>query len=339
MRSVFVTGLMLWLLVGPALADPLRVATYNAALTRRGPGLLLQDILKGEDQVQAAVAMIVAARPDILLLNKFDYDFGGAALDAFAESLGAAGLEYPHRFAARPNTGWATGLDLDGDGRLGTADDAQGYGRFAGAGGMAILSRHPLGEVRDFSGFLWRDLPGALLPQVDGAPFPSAAVFEEQRLASVAAWEVAVLAPTGRLGLLAFHAGPPVFGGPHDRNLRRNHDEVSFWRALLDGELPLAPPEPPFVLLGGANLDPERGDGMGQAIRALLAHPQLHDPLPGSDSVRWERLGPMRVDYVLPSWPAEGAGLLWPEDALGPEREALASAHALVWVDLRLPAP
>jgi len=35
------------LLAGPVAAETLRIATYNAALTRAGPGLLLRDILKG----------------------------------------------------------------------------------------------------------------------------------------------------------------------------------------------------------------------------------------------------------------------------------------------------
>ena len=77
----------------------------------------------------------------MLLLLDLDYDLDGLALAAFADLLTAAGLALPHRIALRPNTGMATGLDMDGDGRFGTLDDAQGWGRFAGAGGMAMLSR------------------------------------------------------------------------------------------------------------------------------------------------------------------------------------------------------
>jgi hypothetical protein len=58
---------------------------------------------------------------------------------------------YPHRFAAPPNVGQPTGVDLDGDGRTWRARDAHGYGLFSGDGGMAILSRFPIGAVRDFS--------------------------------------------------------------------------------------------------------------------------------------------------------------------------------------------
>lgn len=338
MVQVFRIAIAMLLLCGTtAMADPLRIATYNAGLSRKGPGLVLRDLMAGEAQAAAAVAVIAHAAPDVLLVTGLDYDYGQAALTALTQALAAEGMDYAHRFTARPNSGMMTALDLDGDGRRGTADDAQGYGRFAGAGGMAVLSRFPLGAVRDHSDFLWRDLPGALLPQVDGKVYPSDAVFDVQRLASVGIWQVPVLAPGGEVTLLAFHAGPPVFGGPHDRNLRRNHDETAFWSAFLDGALPVEAPAGAFILLGDANLDPERGDGMGGAMRALLDHPRLQDPLPGLPTVAWERVGEMRVDYALPSRDLQvvGAGVLAPPEG-DPLHEAVeaASRHRLVWVDV-----
>lgn len=89
------------------------------------------------------------------------------------------------------------------------------------------------------------------------------------------------------------------------------------------------PPTPPFVLLGDANLDPQRGDGRGEAIAALLSNPPLQDPLPHRPTVNWAQTGPMRVDYILPSrdWEVSDAGLIWPKGES-------ASRHALVWVDL-----
>ncbi|MFN7599368.1 MAG: endonuclease/exonuclease/phosphatase family protein, partial [Cereibacter sp.] len=146
----------LW--AGPCLAETLRVATFHAELSRDGPGLLLRDILRSDPQVEAAARVIAFADPDVLVLLGIDYDHGLVALGAFADRVAAAGSVYPHRFALRPNTGYATGLDMDGDGRLGGPRDAQGYGRFAGQGGMAVLSRlsiDPAG-VRDLSGLLWR---------------------------------------------------------------------------------------------------------------------------------------------------------------------------------------
>ena len=150
----------------PAAAETVRVATFSPELTRKGPGLLLRDIMSGKDpQVAAAVRVIAAADADVLVLTGFDWDHDGLALTAFADLLTAAGMDYPHRHASQPNGGMATGLDLDGDGRLGTADDAQGFGLFTGQNGMAVLSRLPIDAqaLRTFRRLPWRDLPGAEL--------------------------------------------------------------------------------------------------------------------------------------------------------------------------------
>jgi hypothetical protein len=319
------------------------VATYNVDMNRAGPGLLLRDLQKTQDPAIAAVVQsVVALGADVLVLTGFDYDLDGVALAAFADKLAKAGIVYPYRFSQRPNTGLATGLDLDADGRLGGARDAQGWGRFSGEGGMAVLSRLPIRaeEVRDFSGFLWRDLPGALL--FDGMTDAAQAV---QRLPTTGHWDVPVDLPGGgMLHLLAWAATPPVFDGVEDRNGRRNHDEAAFWKALLDGALPMAAPEAPFVVLGDANLDPVDGDGLPDALLKLLHHPALQDP-PGAahDTADFSgKSGPgrLRVDYVLPSADLRvtASGVMWPEgnDPLAAEL-ATASRHRPVWVDVALP--
>lgn len=339
------------------------MATYAAPLTRDGPGLLLRDLTGGEDeQIAATLAAIHAAAPDILVLTQFDHDADLAALSTFAGLLAADGTDLPHLFAALPNSGMATGLDMDGDGRIGQPRDAQGYGRFAGAGGLAVLSRWPIdaGAVRDLSGLLWRDLPGAVLPAVDGAPFPSPAAQAAQRLSSTAHWVVPVAAPDGVVDLLVWSATPPVFDGPEDRNGLRNRDELRLWTVLLDGALG-SPPGVHFVIAGNANLDPADGEGLREAMAALLADPRLTDPRPGSiggtlaadpgqagdpalDTADWSDDGPgnLRVSYVLPSaaWVVADAGVLWPDPGdpgapLSPDMVAAAGPHRLVWVDLR----
>lgn len=338
------------------MAETIRLAVWNAGLTRRGPGLLLRDIEGGTDpQVGAVVRVLAALDADVLLLTGIDWDYEGAALAALADRLARAGAPYPHRFAPRPNTGMATGLDLDGNGRRGEPRDAQGYGRFAGAGGMALLSRLPLGEgARDFTAMPWRDLPGQLMPEGTDP-----AVAEAQRLSTTAHWDVPLALPGGgALRVLAWAATPPVFDGPEDRNGRRNHDEAAFWLRLLDGDLPgQAPPPAPYVLMGQAGLDPVDGDGRAQAIRALLADPRLQDPAPRAawdvpadpgqrgdpaldTAVYPKGVGGLRVDYVLPSagLAVTGAGVLRPApgDALAADAAA-ASRHFPVWVDLALP--
>ncbi|MCB1390383.1 MAG: endonuclease/exonuclease/phosphatase family protein [Rhodobacteraceae bacterium] len=314
----------------------MRLAVYHTGLGRDGPGLLLRDIRRSAADVLRVRDALVALNPDAVLLLDFDHDRDLLALRAFQRMLADAGLALPQTFAPRPNAGIATGLDLDGDGRRGEADDAQGWGRFSGAGGMALLSRWPVAAATDHSAFLWRDLPGARLPRVNGEAYPSAAVFDVQRLSSTGHWEVTLDTPAGPLTLLAWHAGPPVFGGPHERNRRRNADETAFWRWRLD----TAPPATPFVLLGDANLDPDAGAGERAEMAALLSHPLLRDPAPeaplpsGGPPTRatasWpDGPGALRVDYLLPSRALRvlSTGLQWPS----PE-----AVHAIVWADLAL---
>jgi Endonuclease/Exonuclease/phosphatase family len=329
----------------------LRVATWNVDLDRTGPGLLVKELAEGESpQIAAVVRVLVALDADVILLTAFDYDRGGVAIGLLADRMAKAGAPYAHRFAFRPNTGMQTGFDVDGNGRTGDARDAQGFGLFSGHGGMAVLSRLPVDEAaaRDFSGFLWRDLPGSLGTD----PADLAAV---QRLATTGFWDVPVVTEAGPLHLWAWHATPPVFDGPEDRNGRRNHDEATFWRLFLEGALPMAPADGPFVLLGDGNLDPADGDGLREGIGALLAHPALQDPMPEGgharidpghagnaalDTVLYPDLGGLRLDYVLPSASLRvvDAGVLWPQasDPLAADLAA-ASRHFPVWVDISLP--
>ena len=316
-------------------------------------------MLKGDVQVEAAAGVVAAVAPDILVLNGIDYDHDHLTLKGFAGRILALGHDMPHLFAARPNSGWATGRDLDGDGRLGGPGDNQGWGRFAGDGGMAVLSRHPIGEVKDLSHLIWAQQGWADLPEVDGNPFPSEAAMEVQRLSSVGHWIVPFDVVGRKLTLMAFHATPPVFDGPEDRNGKRNHDEIMLWRHLLDGKLG-AVPEGAVVVAGDANLDPVDGQGLKPAIQALLADPRLQDPRPKSagasaaadaahrgdpalDTADWRDQaeggpGNLRVDYVLPAaeLTVEGAGVFWPAPgASGHEMAVAASRHRLVWVDIR----
>ena len=330
----------------PLAAETVRLGVYHTDLGRDGPGLLLRDIWKGDPQISALARVVAHADPDVLLLLDVDWDAGGAALGALAQLM-----DYPYSFAARPNSGWPSGLDLDGDGRLGGPGDAYGYGAFSGSGGMALLSRYPLpAAAEDFSRNLWRDLPGAVLPELDG-PFPSAEAWEVMRLASVAHWSVPVTIGATELHLGLFHATTPVFDGPEDRNGLRNRDELRFWHSYAQ----TAPA--PFVLMGDANLDPADGAGHRDAIQALLAHPRLTDPEPrrdgpavqdpnqtgdpALDTVDWpeaEGPGDLRVSYILPdvSLTVTGAGVLWDGHGSLPRDIQTASRHRLVWVDLRL---
>jgi hypothetical protein len=332
-------GLLLALSL-PAQSQPLRIATYNVELQRDGLGLLLRDLARGKDpQIVAVLDVIATADADVLAIQNFDYDLTAEALSILAKAA-----DYPHYFALRPNAGMPTGLDMDGDGKLGGPADAQGYGRFSGHGGMAILSRYPIltDSVQDLSDLLWKDVPDALLPVTADGPFPSADALAVQRLSTTGHWIVPIDVPKGQFDLMTFHASPPVFDGPEDRNGRRNHDEIRLWQQVLDGDIGTAPANR-FVIAGDANLDPDDSDGIRSAIDNLLADMRLRDVRPtgaaGTDTVDWADPVPgnLRVDYVLPSihWAVLDSGVMWPA-ADDPEARTVATAsrHRLVWVDL-----
>ncbi len=88
--------------------------------------------------------------------------------------------------------------------------------------------------------------------------------------------------------------------------------------------------EDPVVLTGNFNLDPDRGDGLRAAVKQVLSHARFQDPLPDFPTVAWERVGEMRVSYVLPdkALAVVNAEVTPPEPNAGP--------HRLVWVDVTL---
>lgn len=345
----------------PALAEGVfRIATYAAPLSRDGPGLVLRDILDGEGvEIKSIIQVIAHIDPDILILTDIDFDAGGHAVKALSESLE---YPFPYWFSLPPNSGVQTGLDLNGNGRTGDPQDALGFGRFRGDGGMAVLSRFPIrdSDVRDFSDFRWNDLPQAQLPMAGGQLFPDAAVFDSFPLSSTGHWIVPIHIADHTIHLLVFRATPPVFDGPEDFNGLRNADELRLWSHVLDGAF--GPPPTLPVVVGNANLDPADGEGRRQIMAEFLARADLQDPQPRSqggvmaadadhvgdpalDTVDWPdgRPGNLRVSYVLPSadLTVRGSGVFWPAPDL-PEAELLdadgnaAGVHRLVWVDVEI---
>lgn len=316
---------MAWLCcAGPLAADRLRIATWHADFSAKGPGLTLKSLVQAEPEIVAAVQTVAQAAPDVLVLTDFDFDHGGAALGALQALLAQVGHALPHRFARRPNTGMPTDRDLDGDGLLGGPRDAQGYGWFAGQGGQAVLSRMPLRLGADLSAVLWEDLPNSLMADDD----PGRGL---QRLSTSAHWDLRVANGAREIALLTIAATPPVFDGPEDRNGRRNADELALWRAYLDGALSQPPPGMPAILVGNLNLDPQRGDGRREAVQRLLADPRFTDPLPGQPTVTWDQTGPMRVSYILPA-----ADLTVPASGIMPASPGV-GPHRLLWVDVVWP--
>ncbi|MEJ2402316.1 MAG: endonuclease/exonuclease/phosphatase family protein [Xanthomonadales bacterium] len=245
--------------------------------------------------LRQVAAILQRVRPDIVLLNEFDFDPGIDAAALLQENYlsrsqdGQAPIAYAHRFRAAVNTGVDSGLDLDGDGAVGGPGDAWGFGRFPGQYGMLVLSRFPIdtGRSRTFRLARWSDMPGALRPvNPDGSPFYPDATWQRLRLSSKSHWDVVVDIAGATLHLLAHHPTPPVFDGPEDRNGRRNFDEIRFWRDYTDphgagtmrddrgipGGLPAGAA---FVIAGDFNADPNDGDAVPGAIAQLLEAPWI----------------------------------------------------------------
>ncbi|MFA6299091.1 MAG: endonuclease/exonuclease/phosphatase family protein, partial [Nocardioides sp.] len=103
-----------------------RFQTFNASLNRARAGELVEDLSTPDDPQAAAVAEIIQrTRPDVLLLNEFDYVPGRAAVDLFRDNYlevghgGARPIHYPYAFVAPSNTGVPSGHDLDNSGTVG----------------------------------------------------------------------------------------------------------------------------------------------------------------------------------------------------------------------------
>jgi hypothetical protein len=279
---------------------PVRFASFNASLNRFNAGDLIADLsTPGNAQAQTVAEIIQRTRPDVLLVNEFDFDAAGLAAQLFQENYlsveqnGADPIEYPYRFVAPSNTGIPSGFDLDNNGTVGGPNDAFGFGFFPGQYGMAVFSRYPIGYegIRTFQLFLWKDMPGALLPDNLGTPEPadwySAEELEVFRLSSKSHWDVPILVGGKTVHLLVSHPTPPTFDGLEDRNGRRNHDEIRFWADYVipsrsgyiyddQGRGGGLTPGDPFVIAGDQNADPFDGDSVPGAIQQLLEHPLIN---------------------------------------------------------------
>jgi endonuclease/exonuclease/phosphatase family metal-dependent hydrolase len=362
-----------------AAAGSLRIATYNSSLNDDA-GQLVARLEAGDPRARDAAAILQRVRPDIVLINEFDRDPEGRAATLFHDrylarsQAGDPPLDYPYRHAGEVNTGVASGLDINGDGKVEGPNDAWGFGHHPGQFGMLLMSRYPIdrSRLREFRALRWSSLPGALRPRhADGRPFHPDSVWMALRLSSKAHWDVPVETPLGPIHVLASHPTPPVFDGPENLNGRRNFDELRLWKHYLNageqawlcddqGRCGGLPPTSAFVLLGDLNADPTDGDTLPGAVQQVLEHPRvLRYPAPrsegGAAAARSDagpakrgdpalhtaafsrRTGNIRVDYVLPSVELEvlSSGVFWPTEDQAEARWLKSSDHRLVWIDVR----
>jgi len=301
LASLFVT--MQASTVGAAPANPhakVRFATFNASLNRNLAGQLISDLSTPNNAQAKTVAEIIQrTRPDVLLINEFDYDADEVSLDLFQENYlsisqnDADPIDYPYAYTAPSNTGIPSGLDLNNNGVVGGPDDAFGFGFFPGQFGMAVYSMYPIDydSIRTFQLFLWKDMPGAMLPADPNTPEPadwySPEELEVFRLSSKSHWDVPIEIGNKLVHFLVSHPTPPVFDGPEDRNGTRNFDEIRFWADYIspgksryiyddDGVHGGLKPGGLFVIAGDQNSDPLDGDSIPGAIQQLIDHPLVN---------------------------------------------------------------
>jgi endonuclease/exonuclease/phosphatase family metal-dependent hydrolase len=283
----------------------LRVATYNTSLYSDTDGGLIARLKAGDDNARRIASVIQHQRPDLLLLNEFDYDQAQVAADTFQHNylevgqFGQAPIRYPYRYLAPVNTGLPSGMDLDRNGKVEGGNDAFGFGLHPGQYGMLVLSRYPIdaAAVRSFQKFAWKDLPGAKSPvnPANGEAWYPAEIWAKLRLSSKSHWDVPVKTPIGLIHFLVHHPTPPVFDGPEDRNGIRNHDEIRLWAEYISpgskpwlcddqGHCGGLAADARFVIAGDHNADPIDGDSTAKAVQQLLEHPRiLHYPAPRSE--------------------------------------------------------
>jgi hypothetical protein len=358
-------GLLL-LLPGAAMANTateVRLATFNVSMESSnylppgatGDNTVLAAILSNGDnpQIKNIAAIIQRVRPDVLLLNEFDYIANPElGIQAFIRNYlnkaqkGSEPIDYPYFYYSTVNTGQPSPFDLDNNGKAtGVGADAWGFGFYPGQYGMVLLSKYPidLANIRTFQQFKWKDMPGFMpTKKADGSPWYSSEAWAEFPLSSKSHWDIPLIINGNTVHILASHPTPPVFDGEENRNGIRNHDEIRFWLDYLNpaeagyiyddnGKTGGLAVNSRFVLLGDLNASADGdGDAIHTAIKALVSHHRIDQSFtPASKggaehtpdnlnatfhTASWR----MRADYVLPSksgFRLKDSGVFWPEKA------------------------
>ncbi|MGP9800474.1 endonuclease/exonuclease/phosphatase family protein [Rheinheimera sp. NSM] len=349
-------------------AAEITFATFNVSMEAQnylpqgetGDATVLAKLLQtgNQPQIRNIAHIIQLVRPDVLLLNEFDYIADAdKGVKAFISNYlqqpqgSAAAIDYPYFYYSTVNTGQPSPFDLDNDGKAtGTGADAWGYGFYPGQYGMVLLSKYPIdtANVRTFQQFKWKDMPGFMpTKKADGRPWYSPDAWAEFPLSSKSHWDIPLHINGKTVHVLASHPTPPVFDGAENRNGIRNHDEIRLWVDYLtpqnagyiyddNGKKGGLAAGARFVLLGDLNASADgEGDALNGAISALYNHPRINNAMPPKSAGGVENTPDnpkaafhtagwrMRADYVLPSkagFILKDSGVFWPAkaDALYP---------------------
>ena len=349
----------------PAKAGDFRIATFNAGFDKQAAeGEQATSFAAGDyRQAQKVAEIIQRSNPDILLLNEIDGNDSGAAVEAFktgylevAQADGVEAVTYDHVYYSECNTGLVVTeieADFNNDDVLGGPDDRYGFGNYNGQYCMAIFSKYEIdtAQTRTFQKFLWKDMPEAQQPVLEGNNWYSAEEWNIFRLSSKTHIDLPVNVNGTTVHVLASHPTPPVFDGKEDRNGLRNFDEIRLWADYIDpastylyddmgnADVTLAE-NTRFVIMGDENASAVEGDAaevngvtaINQLLDSPLVNPNMAEDsdvfqVPTSAAGAANRTSSvyasthtagwaMRADYVLPS--AYGlkvaqSGVFWPQ--------------------------
>ncbi|REA54975.1 endonuclease/exonuclease/phosphatase family protein [Dyadobacter luteus] len=312
--------------------------------------VLVKELSTGTNtQIKNIASIIQTVRPDVILLNEFDYvQNPDEGVKAFIKNYlnkdqnGAKAIDYPYYYYATVNTGQPSPFDLDNNGKKEQfGSDAWGFGMYPGQYGMVLLSKYPIDtkNIRTFQHFKWKDMPDhQRTMKADGSDWYAPEAWAQFPLSSKSHWDVPLKVGKKTIHALVSHPTPPTFDGAEDRNGKRNFDEIRFWKDYITeganayiyddkqsrGGLKSGSS---FVIMGDQNASPDEGNAINGGIRALIEHPLIignpqpeskggaqHSPdnkFAKSHTAFWR----MRADYVLPSrrgLKIKDSGVFWP---------------------------
>lgn len=358
-------GLLFLLMTTVVSAQTLRVATFNVSMEatnyqQKGQALDSQKLSKllqngQHQQIKNIAEIIQRVRPDVILLNEFDYIAEpNKGVQAFVNNYLAQPqadqqpISYPYFYIAPVNTGLPTPYDLDNDGKQSNyGGDAQGFGLYEGQYGMVVLSKYPIKKerARTLQAFLWKDMPDhkVTIDPTTRQPWYSEQEWQNLRLSSKSHWDLPIEVNGKLFHLLAMHPTPPVFDGEEDRNGNRNHDEIRLMADYIDpkrsqyiyddnGVKGGLKNDTRFVIVGDLNAADKGDKHRPGVIEQLLDNPKVFSNFTptsrgGSEhskesaSRSYTAHWGARVDYVLPSkfgFQVLSSGVFWPskEDEL-----------------------
>lgn len=346
----------------PIPENQIRIASFNVGFgDETNKGDLGRKLNGGQDLQARKVAEIVQrVAPDILLINEIDGNDNEATLSVFTEQYlnkpqqtGLKAAIYQYSYMPFCNTGVATQFSHS-DTNQGATEVNYGFGRYPGQYCMAVLSKYPIqhNNINTYGKFLWKDLPNAKKPMLNGQPFYDEQTWKGLRLSSKNHAVVPVQLKDSILDLIIAHPTPPVFDGEEDKNGLRNFEELRLIKALIEGPEVLASDfklysdqgnlaqkvSPPFVVMGDLNASSTGGNALvSDGVKAIeqlllsevvspLAYEQNDNMIPSSAGAlentpdtpyakfHTARWG-MRVDYIIPSMQQVDvidSGTFWP---------------------------